>query len=91
MGTAYGGKLKGPVGILMVVTAPDLLKMHWLHAKPDPAAVRADRVSGLVQKTLLWPCARGTNTRSAKWFRAFNEIPAVLLIGIAILAVVKPF
>jgi protoporphyrinogen IX oxidase len=31
------------------------------------------------------------NTRSAKWFRGFNEIPSLLLVIIVILAVVKPF
>ncbi len=30
-------------------------------------------------------------TRSSRWLRLFNEIPALLLIGIVILVVVKPF
>lgn len=30
-------------------------------------------------------------TRSSRWLRIFNEIPALLLIGIVILVVVKPF
>jgi putative membrane protein len=29
--------------------------------------------------------------KSAKYFRVLNEIPTVLMIGIVILAVVKPF
>jgi putative membrane protein len=76
-------------GILMVITAPTLLKMHWLQVK-----------LGLVALVILYQawCKRlmvsfreGRNTRSPKWFRAFNEVPTVLLIGIAIMAVVKPF
>ena len=76
-------------GILMVVTAPALLKMHWLQVK-----------LGLVALVILYQawCKRlmvnlreGRNTRTPKWFRVFNEVPALLLIGIAILAVVKPF
>ena len=31
------------------------------------------------------------NTRSHKWYRWFNEVPALLLILIVIFAVVKPF
>jgi putative membrane protein len=33
----------------------------------------------------------GRNTRSQRWYRLFNEAPALLLIAIVILAVVKPF
>lgn len=35
--------------------------------------------------------ALGTNTRSHAYFRFFNEVPVLLLIGIVILVVVKPF
>jgi protoporphyrinogen IX oxidase len=35
--------------------------------------------------------AHDRRTHSAKWFRAFNEVPTLLLLGIVILAVVKPF
>ncbi len=35
--------------------------------------------------------AAGTSTRSSKFFRVINEVPTVLLIGIVILVVVKPF
>lgn len=35
--------------------------------------------------------ATDTNTKSEKYFRIFNEIPVVLLIGIVILVVVRPF
>jgi putative membrane protein len=33
----------------------------------------------------------GRNTHSQRWYRLFNEVPALLLIAIVILAVVKPF
>jgi protoporphyrinogen IX oxidase len=33
----------------------------------------------------------GKNRHSERWFRLFNEAPALLLIAIVILAVVKPF
>ena len=35
--------------------------------------------------------ATDTNQRSSKFFRIFNEIPTVLMIGIVILVIVKPF
>ncbi|WP_175497125.1 CopD family protein, partial [Variovorax boronicumulans] len=31
------------------------------------------------------------NRRSDRWYRWFNELPVLLLLGIVILVVVKPF
>ncbi|MBX2836020.1 MAG: CopD family protein [Gammaproteobacteria bacterium] len=31
------------------------------------------------------------NTKSHKWFRVFNEVPVLYLVGIVLLVVVKPF
>jgi putative membrane protein len=39
---------------------------------------------------LMRDFAAQRNKRSAKWLRAFNEVPSLLLIAIVILAVVKP-
>ena len=77
------------MGILMVVTAPSLLKMHWLQVKLGLVALVI--VYQAWCKKLMVSLREGRNTRSANWFRAFNEAPTLLLIGIAILAVVKPF
>ena len=35
--------------------------------------------------------ARGQNNHNARYFRLLNEIPALLLLAIVILAIVKPF
>ena len=35
--------------------------------------------------------ARDRNARTARFYRAVNEIPAVLIVGTVVLAVVKPF
>jgi putative membrane protein len=35
--------------------------------------------------------ANDANTRSSKWLRIFNEVPALFLIAIVVLVVVKPF
>jgi protoporphyrinogen IX oxidase len=39
---------------------------------------------------LMRDFAAQRNRRSAKWLRGFNEVPSLLLVGIVILAVVKP-
>jgi putative membrane protein len=75
-------------GILMVVTSPSLLQMHWLQVKLALVALLIV-YQGWCKK-LLVALREGRNTRSPKWFRLFNEVPALLLIGIAIMAVVKP-
>jgi protoporphyrinogen IX oxidase len=31
------------------------------------------------------------NARSSQWYRGFNEVPTLLLIGIVLLAVLKPW
>jgi putative membrane protein len=40
---------------------------------------------------LLRDFARGRNLHSERWYRLFNEAPSLLLIGIVLLAVAKPF
>jgi len=35
--------------------------------------------------------ARDANRRSSRWLRVFNEVPALLLVAIVVLVVVKPF
>jgi putative membrane protein len=75
-------------GILMVVTSPSLLQMHWLQVKLALVALLI--VYQAWCQKLMVALREGRNTRSPKWFRLFNEVPALLLIGIAIMAVVKP-
>jgi putative membrane protein len=40
---------------------------------------------------LLNDFKHGHNTRSHVWFRWFNEVPVLVLLGVVILVVVKPF
>jgi putative membrane protein len=77
------------LGIAMIVAFPPYLKMGWLHAKLSLVFLLI--VYHLLCFKSLRDFARGRNTRSAKWFRAFNELPSLLLIAIVILAIVKPF
>lgn len=73
---------------LLVVAWPYYLHATWMHAK-----------LGLV--VLLWGyhlgCGhfvrqfkRGNNTKTALFYRFFNEFPTLLLIAITILVIVKP-
>ena len=40
---------------------------------------------------LLRRIATGNDKRSHRWYRWFNELPVLLLLGIVVLVVVKPF
>jgi putative membrane protein len=61
----------------------------WLQAK----FVLVLAMSGLHGMLSRWArdFAADRNRHSQKFYRIINEVPAVLLIGIVILAVVKPF
>ncbi len=76
-------------GIAMLVVTPEYLQMRWLHLK-------LLLVLGLLGYhgacyALLEHFAADRNSHSERWYRVFNEVPALLLIGIVILVVVKPF
>jgi protoporphyrinogen IX oxidase len=76
-------------GVAMIVAAPAYLKMAWLHVKLALVLLLIV-YHGLCYKYLR-DFAHDRRTHSAKWFRAFNEVPSLLLLAIVILAVVKPF
>lgn len=61
----------------------------WLHAKVLLVLV----MSGLhgVYVRRLKDFAADRNTKPAKYYRILNEVPTLLLIGIVILVIVKPF
>lgn len=64
-------------------------KDGWLHAKVLLVLI----LSGLhgVYVRRLKDFAADKNTRPAKYYRILNEVPTVLMIGIVILVIVKPF
>lgn len=76
-------------GIWMLVLNPDLLSQGWMHVKLALVAVitavhayfmvlgkKVDGVSGTVQ---------------AKTLRMLNEVPFILMIGVVIMVIVRPF
>jgi putative membrane protein len=86
---SIGALLTLGFGIAMIVVLPAYLKMGWLHAKL--ALVLLLVVYHLVCYKYVRDFAHDRKTHSARWFRLFNEVPSVLLIGIVLLAVVKPW
>jgi len=83
---AAGGIL---FGAMMLTVSPAYLQMSWLKVKLLLVALVIAYHAYCYK--LMRDFAAQRNRRSAKWFRAFNEAPSLLLIGIVILAVVKPF
>ena len=75
-------------GSAMVMVAPAYLAMGWLHAKLSLVALLI--VYHLYCYKFKLDFARNRNAHSAKWYRGFNELPSLLLVGIVALAVVKP-
>ena len=64
-------------------------KAGWLHAKLALVIVLSGMHGWLVS---LWRAfAEDRNRHSQKFYRVINEVPAVLMVGIVILVVVKPF
>ena len=61
----------------------------WLHGKLVLVLI----LSGIHGWFSRWvkDFAADRNTRSQKFYRVINEVPTVLMIGIVILVVVKPF
>ena len=76
-------------GASMLVAVPEYLEMRWLHAKLILVLLLVGYHGACF--ALLQDFAADRNRRAERWYRIFNEIPALLLIGIVILAVVKPF
>lgn len=77
-------------GVWMISLAPDYyLQQGWLHAKLALVALVI-----IYHLSCGWFIRRfrdGQNTQSHVFFRFFNEAPVFALIGIVVLAVVRPF
>jgi putative membrane protein len=61
----------------------------WLHAKLAVVVLAIGYHHGCA--VLLRKFRSGAATRSDRWYRAFNEIPVLLLVAAVVLVVVKPF
>ena len=86
---SIGATLSISFGLLMLIAFPAYLQMLWLKVKLLFVALLIAYHAYCYK--LMRDLAAQRNTRTAEWLRFFNELPALLLIVIVILAVVKPF
>jgi putative membrane protein len=84
-----GAVLTAAFGLWLLAKNPSLLSTGWLRAKLVFVALLV--VYHAWTWRLMRDFAAGRNLRSARWYRWFNEVPSLLLIGIVLLAVVRPF
>ena len=87
--TNLAGMLAVFFGLLTLAPQPALARLHWMQ-------VKLVLVAGLIGYH-IW-CARlvrafahGRPPHSARWYRLFNELPALFLAGIVVLVIVRPF
>ncbi len=76
-------------GILMLLANPALLQEPWMHMKLM-SVILLSGLHGFFAKTVKI-FARDENTRPAKFYRIINEIPALFMVVIIIMVVVRPF
>ncbi|MBK3732223.1 protoporphyrinogen oxidase HemJ [Azospirillum brasilense] len=83
MGAAY------LFGIAMIVMEPAWMKQGWLHAK----LLLVLALTGTHMMMARWrkDFEADRNTRPQRFFRMWNEAPTLLMIGIVIFVIVKPF
>ncbi|HEY6642604.1 protoporphyrinogen oxidase HemJ [Povalibacter sp.] len=84
-----GATLAAIFGVSLLMSAPGLMKAGWIHVKLTLVVLLIGY--HIWCQRLMVSLRDGTNRHSARWFRIFNEAPALLLIAIVVLAVVKPF
>ena len=84
-----GAILTAVFGAWLLARNPALLETGWLRAKL--ALVLLLVGYHVWCGRLVRILAAGNSPHSARWFRWFNEIPTLLLIGIVLLAVARPF
>ena len=74
---------------LWLAWSGNFLSAPWLHGKLVLVLVMSG-VHGMLARWMK-DFAADRNRHTQKFFRIMNEVPTVLMIGIVILAVVKPF
>lgn len=84
-----GALLAAGFGVAMLLMADAYLLMRWMHVKLALVMVLIGYHGACL--ALLQQFAADRNARSEKWYRVFNEVPALLLVAIVILVTVKPF
>ena len=84
-----GGVLTTAFGLWLLIRNPGLLATGWLQFKLGLVVLLIGYHAW--NWRLVQNFAAGRNIRSDRWYRWFNEAPSILLIGIVLLAVARPF
>jgi len=84
-----GGVLTAALGLWLLVKNPALLAAGWMKVKLVLVVLLVAYHAWIAR--LIGDFAAGRNSHSERWYRGFNEVPSLLLIGIVLLAVVRPF
>ena len=87
--TTVGMVLTWIFGLAMIWQAPAYMQMGWMHAKLTLVLLLSGYHGWL--KRCLRAFAEQRNTRSERFYRIINEVPAVVLVAAVILVIVKPF
>ena len=77
------------LGFWMIILNPGLFEEWWFIAKFIMVFIMAG-VHGKLSK-MRRGLEDGSDVRSDKYYRVWNEVPTVLLIGIVIMVIVQPF
>ena len=85
---SIGALLAMLLGTAMIIVAPALLAMTWMHIKLPLVALLVGYHAWCYR--LMITLRAGGAGHSQRWYRWFNEIPGLLLIAIVVLAVLKP-
>lgn len=75
--------------LAFTINAFDPVNGGWLHAKLGLLVLM--QIAHAMMSRYRKAFARGENKKSERFFRIFNEVPAVLMAGIVLLVVFKPF
>ena len=84
-----GALLTAAFGIWLFIDNPALLHAGWMRAKLALLVLLVAYHGWCWQ--LVRAFAEDRNVHPEAWYRWFNEVPSLLLIGIVLLAIAKPF
>lgn len=91
--THIGGVLALAFGLWSLAAwiniSPGFMKQGWLHAKLAMVALLMAYHGSLM--VFARQFAERRFQRSGRWLRIYNEVPALILIAVVLLVVVRPF
>lgn len=77
------------LGLLLLMSNPALMEQGWMHAKLTLVILMS--ILHMVFSKWRKNFAKDQNTKTAKFYKIWNEAPTLLMIAIVIFVVIKPF